>query len=81
MLGIEIILKNDNHLIFRVIDPVSKLVEASYTSTNILEGEFGSAINFYVAQNNNSFIRNIKYKETVPKTLLPYNPFIDVKQV
>lgn len=78
---IEIILKKDNHLLFRVVNPVSKLIEASYTSTHILEGEFGSAINFYVAQNNNTFLRNIKYKETVPKTILPYNPFIDVKQV
>ena len=78
---IEIILKKDGHVLFRVVDSVSKIVKSSYTSTNILEGEFGSAMNFYVAQNNNTFIRNIKYKETVPKTGLPYNPFIDVKQI
>ena len=78
---IEIILKKDGLVLFRIIDSVSKIVKSSYTSTNILEGEFGSAMNFYVAQNNNTFIRNIKYKERVPKTVLPYNPFIDVKQI
>ena len=78
---IEILIQKDNHIIFKILNPVTKLVEATHTSINPIEGEYGSTMNFYIATNNNTFLRDIKYKEQVPKTVLPYNPFIDVKQI
>ena len=78
---IEILIQKDNHIIFKILNPVTKLVEATHTSINPIEGEYGSTMNFYIATNNNTFLKDIKYKEQVPKTVLPYNPFIDVKQI
>ena len=77
---IEILIKADNHLIFRIVKPLTKQIIAQYTSINTIEGEYGSSINFFLSQNNNSFFKDIKYKEEIPKTILPYNPFITIKQ-
>ena len=57
---IEILIQKDNHLIFKVINPATKLVSAQYVTKEKIEGEFGSEINFYVSQNNNSFLRDFK---------------------
>ena len=77
---IEILIQKDNHLIFKIKNSAG-LEEVNYRSINPIEGEYGSTMNFYIATNNNTFLRDIKYKEQVPKTVLPYNPFIDVKQI
>ena len=77
---IEILIKQDNHLMFRIVNPATRQTVAQYMSINTIEGEFGSSINFFLSQNNNSFFKDIKYKEEIPKTVLPYNPFITIKQ-
>uniref|UniRef100_A0A6C0JC04 Apple domain-containing protein n=1 Tax=viral metagenome TaxID=1070528 RepID=A0A6C0JC04_9ZZZZ len=75
---IEILLQKNNHLVFKIRRDTTDLVK--YTSIHKLEGEYSSPINFFISQNNNSFFRDIKYKEEIPSTVLPYNPFIDVRQ-
>ena len=78
---IEILIQKNNTLVFRVKDESTNEIKATTDDVGKLDGEFGSGINFYISQNNNSFFREIKYKEEIPKTILPYNPFIDVKQI
>jgi hypothetical protein len=78
---IEILLQKDNHIIFKIINPATKLVTSQHISNEKIEGEYGSNINFYISQNNNTFLRDIKYKELIPKTVLPYNPFINITQL
>lgn len=78
---IEILITKDNLVLFKIVNPATKLILAQYTSKNKIEGDFGSEINFYISQNNNSFIRDIKYKEEIPKTVLPYNPFVNITQI
>ena len=76
---IEILLSKDNKLTFKISDKVNKN-KVTYKSTHPIDGIYGSPINFYVAQNNNTFLQDIKYKEKIPTTILPYNPFIDIEQ-
>ena len=77
---IEILLQKNNHIIFKIINSSTMTEKARYISTNKIEGEYGNPINFYISQNNSSFFRDIKYKEEIPKTILPYNPFINIIQ-
>ena len=78
---IEILLHKDNHLLFQIVNPITKEIVANHRSDKPIEGEYGSNVNFYLSTNNNTFIRGIKYKDFIPKTVLPYNPFMDIKQV
>ena len=79
---IEILLNKDNKLTFKISDKVNNKInnKVKYEGTHPIDGIYGSPINFYVAQNNNTFLQDIKYKEKIPTTILPYNPFIDIEQ-
>ena len=66
---IEILIQQNNHLLFRVVNPATRIVISQYISTNKIEGEFGSPTNFYISQNNNSFFKDIKYKDEVPNSI------------
>ena len=76
---IEILLSKDNKLTFKISNKINNN-KVNYISKHPIDGIYGSPINFYVAQNNNTFLQDIKYKEEIPTTILPYNPFIDIEQ-
>ena len=77
---LEILLKRNNHLEFIVKNNSEGTTESSYTTNNKLEGsEFGEPINCFISQNNNTFLKNIRYKEKIPSVILPYNPFVNIE--